>query len=108
MVMERSTLETIEGASSFYRGVSDPTARAILDFLIDHPNERFDGAALVQQLGLAEHRDVARATYWMGQVAADLGLWRPWIEGQLGYLLPDQPADFLRQARAQIGPASAA
>jgi hypothetical protein len=100
----RSTLKDfgeggIELAVTFYRSVADANARALLDFLIDHPDERFDGAALARQLGFARHRDVARATYALGQLAADLGRRRPWREGQLGYLMDAAQADLLRRAR---------
>ena len=102
MSMERTRLTTSEQAESFYRRVTDETARSILDFLIDHPDERFDGAALVRHLGLSEHRQVARVTYYMGQIATELGHDRPWTEGQLGYLMPAEQADLLRQARDTV------
>jgi hypothetical protein len=92
---------SLESARAFYMSVTDPTAKAILDFLIDHPDERFDGAAIIQHLGLAKHSDVARSAFAMGQIAAELGFDRPWTEGQLGYLMPTQQADGLRQARVQ-------
>lgn len=107
MNMERTKLTSPEQAASFYRRVADETARSILDYLIDHPEERFDGAALVRHLGLSEHREVARATYYMGQIAAELGHDRPWTEGQLGYLMPEEQANLLRQAREST-PAGAA
>lgn len=99
MNMDRSDLKMSDQAVAFYRGVTDTTAKSILDFLIDHPDERYEGADLVQQLGLAEHCDVARSTYLMGQIASDQGLQRPWTEGQRGYLLPEEHATLLRDAR---------
>jgi hypothetical protein len=84
----------------FYRSIDDSRARAVLDFLIDHPDRRYDGAAIVEHLGLAEHRDVARSTYLIGRLAAEAGLPRPWTEGQLGYLMSGERAAVLRQARA--------
>lgn len=92
---------SLEKAGSFYRRVTDPTAISILDFLVDHPDERLDGAAILQQLGLARHRDVAESTYLMGQIATELGLQRPWTESQVGYLMPASHAATLRQAREQ-------
>ena len=89
-------------AAAFYRSVLDPTARAILDHLIDHPDQRFDGAALARALDLAEHRAVARATYEMGQLAAGLGRNRPWQEAQLGYLMPGPIAELFRQVRTSV------
>lgn len=98
---------SVETATAFYRDVTDPTAMAILDFLIDHPDERVNGRAIVEHLGLARHSDVARSTYLMGQIAADHGAGRPWTEGQLGYLMPGERAEILRQARDQVRQATA-
>jgi hypothetical protein len=84
----------------FYRSIDDPAARAVLDFLIDHPDRRYDGAAIIEHLGLAEHRDVARSTYLIGRLAAAAGLPRPWTVGQLGYFMSGERAAVLRQARA--------
>lgn len=91
--------EDEEAAVAFFGAITDPTERALLDFLIDHPEERFDGAALVRHLGLAEHRAVARATFGLGTHAARLSRRRPWGEAQLGYLMPAAQADLLRRAR---------
>ena len=102
--MDRTELADIDAARSFYHRVTDPTARTLLDFMIDHPDERFDGATIVERLGLREHREVPRSTYLIGQVASELGLKRPWSESQHGYLLPGPAAELLREART---PASA-
>ncbi len=88
-------------ATAFYRDIPDPTAKAVLDFLIDHPGDPFDGAAIVKQLSLAEHRDVARATYALGEAATALGHKRPWTEAQRGYGMPVERAELFRQARDQ-------
>jgi hypothetical protein len=42
------------------RAVREGLPRRLLDFLIDHPDERFDGAALMQRLELQRH-DEGRA-----------------------------------------------
>lgn len=105
--MDRAELADIDAAGSLYNQVTDPTARRILDFLIDHPDERFDGATIVEHLGIGEHRDVARSTYLIGQIATNLGLKRPWTESQHGYLLPGQAAELLRKARIPAGAPSA-
>lgn len=94
--------DDVETAVTFYAMVTNPRHRAVLDFLIDHPDERFDEATLAERLELPEHRDVARATYAMGEIAARLGRKRPWTEGQLGYLMPAAQAALLRQARERI------
>lgn len=86
-------------ATTFYRGVSDANARALLDFLIDHPEERFDEAGLADRVGFAEHRLVARSTYAMGLALRELGFGRPWTEAQSGYLMPAEAATLLREAR---------
>ena len=88
-----------DAAARFYRAVADPTAKAILDHLIDHPDERFEGAAIADALGLPRHRDVARATFAYGEAARTLGRARPWQEAQLGYVMPVDQAALLRQAR---------
>jgi hypothetical protein len=93
--------DDLDLAVTFYRSIADPAARAVLDFLIDHPEERFDGAAIAHQLDLPRHRDVARATYALGEAAAALGRKRPWGEGQLGYLMPAAQAALLGEARAR-------
>jgi hypothetical protein len=90
-------------AVSFYRAIDDPAARAVLDFLIDHPDERHEGAAIAATLGLPQHRDVARATYAYGEVARTLGRTRPWQEAQQGYLMAAEQATLLRQARERAG-----
>ena len=92
----------LDTATAFYRSIPDPTAKAVLDFLIDHPGEVFDGAAIVKQLGLTQHRDVARATFALGEAAAVLGRKRPWTESQRGYAMPVEQADLFRQARARV------
>lgn len=88
-------------AVAFYRAIDDPTAKAVLDFLIDHPDERFDGATLMRHLQLPQHGDVARATYRLGGLAASFDRRRPWSEAQLGYLMPTAQAALFQQARVQ-------
>src|SRR5688500_13141962 len=43
-----------------YAAVRDGTPRRLLDFLIDHADERFDGATLMQRLEMGRHDEVAR------------------------------------------------
>jgi hypothetical protein len=92
----------LEAAIAFDRGVTDPAARAIHDYLIAHPDERVDGPTLARTLGLPDNRLVARATYQMGQVAAAEGRKRPWSEAQLGYLMPAPIAELLTRARGDL------
>ncbi len=83
-------------ADAFYRGIGNPTAKAFLDLLIAHPDERFDTAAIADRLGLADHRDVARATYAMGQALAAAGYARPWTEAQQGYAMAAETANLFK------------
>jgi alkanesulfonate monooxygenase SsuD/methylene tetrahydromethanopterin reductase-like flavin-dependent oxidoreductase (luciferase family) len=82
-----------------YAAVRDGTPRRLLDFLIDHPDERFDGAALMRQLELPRHDEVARGFAALAADLAEHGLSRPWNEAQAGYLLPAQQAAVLADAR---------
>lgn len=83
--------------------LGDGPAHRVLDFLIDHPDERFDGAAIVRALGLERHADVARAIATIGDALARHGIDRPWNEAQRGYLLPADRAEILARARSQTG-----
>jgi F420-dependent oxidoreductase-like protein len=90
-----------EAARRAYEALPDGLPRRVLNFLIDHPDERFDGAALVQRLGLERHDEVARA---MAALAAELarhGLARPWNESQVGYLLSGPEAARFARARGR-------
>ena len=86
-----------------YAAVRDGTPRRLLDFLIDHPDERFDGAALMRQLELSRHDEVARGFAALAADLAEHGLARPWNEAQAGYLLPAQHAAVLARARDADG-----
>ncbi len=82
-----------------YAAVQEGTPRRLLDFLIDHPDERFDGAALMQRLDLQRHDEVARGFAVLAADLAEHGLARPWNEAQAGYLLPVHQAAVLARAR---------
>lgn len=79
-----------------YAAVSEGTPRRLLDFLIDHPDERFNAEALRQHLGLARHDEVARGFATLSADLANHGLARPWNEAQAGYLLSSEQAKGLR------------
>ena len=85
--------------TAFYRDVTDTNARAMLDFLIDHPGQRFEARQIMEALGFAQHRDVGLAAYTVGEVATRHGQNRPWLEAQLGYTMSPDVAGELRQAR---------
>ncbi len=85
-----------------YAAVRDGTPRRLLDFLVDHPDERFDGATLMRQLELPRHDEVARGFAALAADLAEHGLARPWNEAQAGYLLPASHAAALARARRQV------
>ena len=89
-------------APEFYRLVELGRPRQLLDFLIDHPDERFDSEALQQALRFPQHKDVALAAYSIGESAAAVGLKRPWSEGQLGYMMTAETAAMLAHARSAV------
>lgn len=89
----------VDEAASVYRSIADPTAEKVLDLLIDHPEQRFDGAAICRELGLSRHAEVARATFHIGCLAAAQHRPRPWNEAQLGYAMADAQAELFRRAR---------
>jgi F420-dependent oxidoreductase-like protein len=97
----RDDLTTLDEAdvARAYAAVRDGTPRRLLDFLIDHPDERFEGAALMRHLELRRHDEVARGFAALAANLAEQGLARPWNEAQAGYLLPVQPAAVLARAR---------
>ena len=85
--------------AAFYRDITDPNARAMLDFLIGHPGERFEARQIMEALDFAQHRDVGLAAYAVGEVARQHGQPRPWLEAQLGYTMSTEVAEVLRRAR---------
>ena len=85
-----------------YAAVRDGTPRRLLDFLVDHPDERFDGAALMRRLELPRHDEIARGFAALAADLAEQGLARPWNEAQAGYLLPAKQAAVLARARQQV------
>ncbi len=97
--MDATTADVQHVYATFYREVTDPNARAMLDFLIDHPGERFEAREIMTALGFERHRDVALAAYAVGEVATKHGLTRPWLEAQLGYTMSPEMAERLRRAR---------
>jgi alkanesulfonate monooxygenase SsuD/methylene tetrahydromethanopterin reductase-like flavin-dependent oxidoreductase (luciferase family) len=97
----RDDLTTMDEAdvTRVYAAVRDGTPRRLLDFLIDHPDERFDSATLMRQLELSRHDEVARGFATLAADLAEHGLARPWNEAQAGFLLPGQQAAVLARAR---------
>lgn len=77
----------------------DGIERRILNWLIDHPDVRFNGADLQATLGVNTHQEVTRAVAALGERFANAGIARPWNEAQRGYLISAEHADVLRALR---------
>lgn len=90
-------------ATEFRASLDDPTQRAFLDLLAAHPDERFDTATVAERLGLANHREVARAAYAMGRALAERGFSRPWEEAQMGYAMAAETANLFRDVSPATG-----
>jgi hypothetical protein len=90
--MEPFGPDDAELAVRLYQAEPTLASRAFLDLLIAHPGEQFDSDAVQQRLGLEDHRDVARTTYALGEVAEAMNRKRPWNEGQRGYAMPPEIA----------------
>lgn len=84
--------------------LSNTPSHRFLSWLIDHPDEQFDGAALRSQISLDNHAGVTRAAAVLGAAIADLGLARPWTEAQRGYSLSAGMAALLAPAAAPSEP----
>ncbi len=87
-------------AASLYAATPDGDARLFLDYLIDHPGIRIWSEAMQQDLGFAEHKQIALAAWTVGKEAAKLGIARPWNEAQLGYTMSEETASLLAAARS--------
>ncbi len=98
-----STKLSATSAAALYEATPDGEARAFLDYLIDHPGEQLWSEAMQQELGFAEHKQIALAAWTIGQEASRLGLKRPWNEAQRGYTMSDDEAALLAAARASLG-----
>jgi F420-dependent oxidoreductase-like protein len=97
---ELTTLAEADVARA-YAAVRDGTPRQLLDFLIDHPDERFDSAALMRRLDLERHDHVARGFAALAADLAEHGIARPWNEAQAGFMLSSAHAAVLARGREQ-------
>jgi alkanesulfonate monooxygenase SsuD/methylene tetrahydromethanopterin reductase-like flavin-dependent oxidoreductase (luciferase family) len=88
----------LAGLRDWVASVRDSDEYRAVKFLARHPDERFDGAALLPELGFGCHRDVTRAFGVLGRGLAERGLARLWNEAQRGYLMSAAQANLLRQA----------
>jgi F420-dependent oxidoreductase-like protein len=82
------------------QSITDPNQCRLLDWLINHPDQQFNGEALQSAVGIAHHRDVTLALAAIGERFTEAGFARPWIEAQRGYLVSADNANHLRAARA--------
>jgi len=76
----------------------DQAGREFLALLAAHPDERFDGAALCERLGLPDHAKATGTVSAVGGAFADAGLARPWSEAQRGYALSPDMAGLVQAA----------
>lgn len=92
---------TARSAEDLYAATPAGDARTFLDYLIDHPGEQLWSESIQQELGFAEHKQIALAAWTIGQEATKLGLDRPWTEAQRGYTMPESAATILAAARGK-------
>ncbi len=88
----------LDEVRSWLASVEEPIGRNVLLYLVDRPDERFEGSALQAALGVETHREITRAFGTLGASLAGRGLDRPWNEAQRGYLMTAEHADLLRRA----------
>ncbi|HEU0114474.1 MAG TPA: hypothetical protein VFQ80_07350, partial [Thermomicrobiales bacterium] len=93
----------LEATARVCANIDDPAARRLLEFLIAHPDTRFDGAALIEPLGFDRHVEVTLAAASLAAAFAKSGVASPWNESQLGYLLPAASAALLARAHEAAG-----
>lgn len=86
-------------AANLYLAIESFEAQAVFDWLIDNPDTRIEGWDLAERLEFDEHKQVGIAMYEIGEKAALLDRKRPWLEGQLGYLMPMDQGALFRSAR---------
>jgi hypothetical protein len=94
--------DELDQATRLYAAVTDANARAVFDWLIDHPDQRTEGPAIAAALGFSDNKLVARGTYAIGLAAAAEDRTRPWHEAQMGYLMPGDQAALFAAARGSL------
>ncbi len=73
--------------ASIVADLGEGPARQFLAWLVEHPDERFDGAALQPILNVEDHVAVTLTVAAIGAAFAEHGFARPWSEAQRGYAL---------------------
>jgi alkanesulfonate monooxygenase SsuD/methylene tetrahydromethanopterin reductase-like flavin-dependent oxidoreductase (luciferase family) len=79
--------------------IADPAAGRVLECLIEHPDERLDGRAIMGLTGFERHADVTRAFATVADAFGAHGIARPWSEAQRGWLMAADMAALLKRAR---------
>jgi len=96
--LRRITSGDLPVVSHILTNLGDTPSHRFFSWLIAHPDEQFDGAALGSHIGLDSHAEVTRAVAILGAAFADHGFARPWSEAQRGYLVPKETAVLLSEA----------
>ncbi len=78
-----------------------PLSRKVLQHLIDHADERIDGAGFQTALGVERHNEITISFADLGGRFTSAGFNRPWNEAQRGYLVERATAGLLGQALQQ-------
>ena len=79
-----------------------PLSRKVLQHLIDHADERIDGAGIQAALGVERHSEVTLSFADLGGRFTGAGFNRPWNEAQRGYLVECATAELLGRALQQV------
>ncbi|MBX3070728.1 MAG: hypothetical protein KF883_09550 [Thermomicrobiales bacterium] len=87
-------------AAALYAATPEGDPKRFLDYLIDHPGVQLWSEAMQEELGFAEHKQIALAAWTIGQEATRLGIARPWNEAQRGYSMSESAAALLAAARS--------
>ena len=87
-------------AAALYSATPNGDPKLFLDHLIDNPGIQLWSEAIQQELGFAEHKQIALAAWTIGNEATRLGIARPWNEAQRGYTMPSEAAALFQSARA--------
>jgi alkanesulfonate monooxygenase SsuD/methylene tetrahydromethanopterin reductase-like flavin-dependent oxidoreductase (luciferase family) len=99
--LNREKLETGNQklAEAAIGAIADPAAGRVLECLIEHPDERLDGRAIMELTGIERHAEVTRAFTTLADAFGAHGIARPWSEAQRGYLMTAEMAAILKRAR---------
>lgn len=94
------TKTDVEQAKTLYEAQPTDIAQQFLDLLIDSPEVMQGSEAIQKKLEIADHRDVARTAYKLGVLAGAMDRYRPWTEGQKGYVMSPEIAALFAEVRS--------